>query len=393
MKQQRNLSVLLVALACTMAALFTALFLCYLPFNRALVARRDFIVYWATGQQLVRHGNPYDPPALQKIEDDAGYADGGSFFMRNIPWALPLAYPLGFLNPQIAALPWSLAMLGLLFLSIRILLKMIPDPGGTVAWLGYCFPPALFCVILGQTSIILLLGLVLFLRWHRTRPLPAGAALWLCTLKPHLFLPFGLIVLVWIVVSRSYRILVGGVLAATVGTVLTTAVDPRAWSQYAYYVRTSVMTREFTPNFGDLLRDRINPSAEWIAFVPAMIGGVWALAYFWPRRHTWDWLENGSPLLLVSLLVAPFGWIFDQSVAVPAVMLGASKTASKAMLALIAVIYIAIEIQINRSNLHSAAYLWVAPAWLIWYVCARAVRAGVESPQGAEEQALEGPKM
>lgn len=373
MAKQRNFAELLIAVACALGVVFTTLFLSIMPFNRAIVARRDFIVYWATGQQLVRHGNPYDPEALSRIERDAGFRGPGSYYMRNAPWALPLAWPLGYVGLVAAALPWSLAILGLLIASVRILWKLFGPAGSRLDWLGYCFPPALFCVILGQTSVFLLFGLVLFLRLHKTHPFAAGAALWLCTLKPHLFLPFALVLLVWIVVSRSYRILAGGAAAFAVGALVTTCIDPAAWSQYAYYMRTSVITREFTPCFGDLLRDSIRPSAEWLAFVPCMIGCIWALVYFLPRRKTWDWLEHGSPLLLVSLLVAPFGWVFDQTLALPAVLYAVSRNPSQTLLSILALVYLLIEIQIvSPVGLHSATYLWISPAWLVWYLFARA---------------------
>jgi hypothetical protein len=372
LKQQYDISVPLTAIACALAILYTVLFLCLLPFNRQVVARRDFIVYWATGQQLVHHGNPYDPAALNQIEHDAGFKGGASYYMRNTPWALPLAIPLGYFGAQASALPWSLFMLALLIASVRLLWKMLGQPGRHLDWLGYCFPPALFCVILGQTSVLLLFGLVLFLRFHRTRPFCSGAALWLCTIKPHLFLPFALVLLVWIFVSRSYRILAGALAAMAAGGAITELVDPHAFGQYVYYMRTSVVTHEFTACFGDLLRDKIDPNAEWLAFIPALLGGIWALIYFWPRRHQWDWLDDGNLLVLVSVLVAPFGWIFDQSLALPAVMVAAARTQSRLLLSLLAVIYIFIEIEVNRFDLHSAAYLWTAPAWLIWYLVARA---------------------
>ena len=233
--------------------------------------------------------------------------------------------------------------------------------------------PRCFCVILGQTSIFLLLGLALFLRLHKTRPFVAGAALWFCTLKPHLFLPFVLVLLVWIVVSRSYRILLGGLAAFAAGAAVTTCIDPAAWSQYAYYMRTSVVTHEFTPCLGDVLRDSIHPSAEWLAFVPCMVACVWALAWFWPRRHAWDWLENGNLLMLVSLLVAPFGWIFDQTLAIPAVLFAVSRKPSRIWMFALALIYLLIEFQIGfHVELHSRAFLWIAPAWIVWYLFARA---------------------
>jgi hypothetical protein len=380
-KKEHDISMILIAIACALAILFTVLFLSLLPFDRQIVARRDFIVYWATGQQLVHHQNPYDPPALNQIERDAGFKGGNSYYMRNTPWALPLAYPLGYFGARASALPWSLLMLAMLIASVRLLWKMLGEPGRHLDWLGYCFPPALFCVILGQTSVILLFGLVLFLRLYKTHPFWAGAALWLCTIKPHLFLPFAVVLLVWIFVSRSYRILAGSLAAAAVNGVITVLVDPNAFGQYAHYMRTSTITHEFTACFGDLLRDKINPNAEWLAFVPALIGCVWALSYFWPRRDQWDWLEGGSLLVLVSLLVAPFGWIFDQSLALPAVLLGATRTQSKLLLSLLAVIYILIEIEVNRFDLHSAAYLWTIPAWLIWFLLARASTP----PAGAAE--------
>lgn len=379
-KKAGDFSVLLIAIACAVGGVFTTLFLSTMPFNRAIVARRDFITYWAAGQQLAHHANPYDPAAVDKIERGAGFEGGASYYMRNPPWALPLALPLGYVGAVPAALPWSLLMLGLLVASVRILLKLFAPAPSHVAWLGYCFPPALFCVILGQTSILMLFGLVLFLRFHKSSPFAAGAALWFCTLKPHLFLPFVAVLLAWIFITRTYRILAGGFAAMAVGAILTTLIDPAAWAQYTYYVRTSVMTREFTPCLGDVLRDSIKPGAEWLAFVPAALGCTWALIYFWPRRNSWDWLDNGGLLMLVSLFVAPFGWIFDQALAIPAILYAVSRNPSRVLLAVLALIYIAIEIQIiSPFGLHSLAYLWPAPAWLVWLLFARApVRSAAE---------------
>jgi hypothetical protein len=43
------------------------------------------------------------------------------------------------------------------------------------------------------------------------------------------------------------------------------------------------------------------------------------------------------------------------------------------MLSVLALIYMLIEIQIiSQFGLHSALYIWVAPAWLVWYLFARA---------------------
>ena len=45
--------------------------------------------------------------------------------MRNPPWALPLAYPLGFVPERLGALPSSLLLLGSLIISVRTLSRTL----------------------------------------------------------------------------------------------------------------------------------------------------------------------------------------------------------------------------------------------------------------------------
>jgi hypothetical protein len=378
---------LLIALACGLTIASTALFLALLPLAQHLAGSRDFVVYWATGQQLAHHANPFDTVAMGHLEHAAGFTGKGSYFMRNPPWSLPLALPLGYMSARVAALPWSLLMLGLLLLSVRMMWKMFGRPGTHIEWLGYCFPPALICVIAGQTAILLLTGLALFLRLHRSRPFWAGVSLWLCTLKPHLFLPWAAVLLLWIVVSRSYRILAGAVTALAASCALTALIDPAAWSQYMHWADRSGIAHEFMPCFSVLLRDAINPSSQWLVFVLPAIGCVWALAWFWPRRHTWDWLEHGNLVMLVSILVAPYCWLWDHSLAIPALLYGACRTPSRKVLAGLAVLYIVLELQpyVFQVGLNSKLFLWPAVAWIAWY--AVAMRSAQRQPAIATPEA------
>jgi hypothetical protein len=85
---------LAVALPCTVGIAIACLYLVLLPVKPSLFGSRDFTVYWATGQQLVQHANPYDGDALARLEHGAGF-HGAVLFMRNPPWGLLLAMPLG----------------------------------------------------------------------------------------------------------------------------------------------------------------------------------------------------------------------------------------------------------------------------------------------------------
>ncbi|MGA8528268.1 MAG: glycosyltransferase family 87 protein [Acidobacteriaceae bacterium] len=390
--RHHNVADVLVVVACLLMLTLTAMFLGVMTFTRNLSAGRDFVVYWSTGQQLVHHANPYDVAAMGKLEHAAGFTGEGSFFMRNPPWGLPLALPLGILGPRIAALPWSLLMLAVLLYCVHSLWTLFGRPEPELAWLGFCFPPALQCVIMGQTSIFVLLGLVLFLRLWREHPFWAGAALWFCTLKPHLFLPFALVLLVWIVLGRRYRILLGAVAALAVSCALTWLIDPLAFTQYAHWARTSGVAEEFIPCISVALQRLIDPAARWLAFVPSVLGGLWALFYFWPRRHQWDWLRHGNLVVLVSLLVAPYCWLYDQPLALPAVMFALWQSSSRKVIAALGAIYIVLELQgfWATAGLRSRWYLWPAVTWVVWYLVAVAKPKHVEAASLPPETVLVG---
>jgi hypothetical protein len=306
------------------------------------------------------------------IEHDAGLPSVYSVgYMRNPPWALPLAVPLGFIGLRAATLVWSLVLLGCLLGSVRMLWLMHGRPENYLHWLGLSFAPALVCLIAGQTALFALLGLVLFLRLHRTSPFLAGASLWFCALKPHLFLPFGVVLLAWVAVSRSYKILLGATVAMAASCVLVSCIDPAAWVDYSEMMRKSGIEREFIPCLGIVLRLWVRPQATWLQYAPVALGCIWALSYFWRRRHTWDWMKDGSPLMLVSIFLAPYCWLFDQALAIPALLQGAYVTRSRVMIAVLAFASVFMETQSACGvRLASPFYLWAAPAWLAWYLVA-----------------------
>ena len=371
----RNIVEFSITAVCMLAFVFTALFFCVSEITGKTSGTRDYVVYWATGQQFAHHANPYDRDALVRMERSAGFPnENPALFMRNPPWALPLTLPLAFVSSRVGSSLWSLLLIACLVGSVRLLWIMHGRPKNLRHLVGYSFAPALVCVIIGQTSVFGLFGLVLFLYWHLTHPFLAGASLWLCALKPHLFLPFGVVLLAWIVVSRSYTLLAGATAALGLSLAVTRSIDPAAWSQYAEMVHTSGMNQDFIPCLSFLLRHWISPNSTWIEFVPSGLGCVWALLHFWRRRNGWDWMRDGSLLMLVSILVAPYSWLFDQALAIPAILQAAYSTQSRNWLFALALASALIEIAfLSDAWSHSALYfwtLWTAPAWVAWYLAA-----------------------
>jgi hypothetical protein len=155
---------------------------------------------------------------------------------------------------------------------------------------------------------------------------------------------------------------------------ITFAIDPLAWTQYSQMVHSSGVENEYIPCLSYLLRAWLSPHSIWLQYLPAALGCTWALAYYWPRRHTWNWLVNGSPLMLVSILVAPYSWIYDQGLVIPALLQGAFLTRSRNLLIALAFMSALVEIALFRSLTHPNDIVfwtyWTAPAWLVWYLIA-----------------------
>jgi hypothetical protein len=369
--EQNDFAQFSIAIVAGFALTLTLLFFFAIPIAGNLAGARDFVSYWATGRQLVHHGNPYDHDAIAALEHSAGLNVGAVLIMRNPPWALPLALPLGFLPLRVAAILWSFPLLACLLLSVRMLRELHGSPPNRIHWLAFAFTPAIICLTMGQTTLFALLGLVLFLRFHARRPYFAGASLWLCALKPHLFLPFAVVLLAWIVVSRSYKILAGAAAALAVSSAIAFFIDPSAWADYATLMRSPSVTHDFIPCIAVAMRLWINPRATWLQYLPAALACAWALVYYWRRRGAWDWITCASPLMLVSLVAAPYCWFYDQCLAIPALLDAAYETSSRRLIAALALTILLTDAQICVIKIISPAWLWTAPAWLVWYMLAR----------------------
>ncbi len=361
---------ILLAVVAGLALALAALFFFAMPVAGNLAGSRDFVSYWATGRQLVRHANPYNRDAISAIEHAAGLDARAVLIMRNPPWALPLAWPLGFLGLRVAATLWSLLLLACLLFSVRLVREIYGSPPHRLHWLALSFTPALICLTMGQTALFSLLGLVLFLRWHRSRPFAAGAALWLCALKPHLFLPFAAALAAWIIVARAWKLVAGAAAALALSSAAATLIDPRAWPGYIHLMQSPAVEDEFIPCLASAIRQWAAPHAIRLQYLPAALACLWAIVYFWRRRAAWDWKAGAGPLMLVSLVAAPYCWFYDQCLAIPALFEGACLTRSRKLLAVLALAILVMDVEVCFVQLVSPLNLWTAPAWLIWYLLA-----------------------
>jgi hypothetical protein len=187
-------------------------------------------------------------------------------------------------------------------------------------------------------------------------------------------------VLLWIVTRKAYPILAGFLFATAAGSAVTYSFDPAAWSQYVHMMKTENMLHEFIATLSCAMRFVVDRNAIWIQFVPCAVACCWTAWYFWKWRKQWNWMEHGMLALLVSAMCTPYGWFFDESVLLPAMIVALLKSKESGrpiwpiMLAGGAALA---EMQFTPS-VASGAYLWTTPAWLACYLLATRTKSAAQ---------------
>lgn len=335
--------------------------------------QRDYIQYWAAGRLLLRGANPYDIAGVLAVERAAGYSHNQPIITPSPPIVLFLAFPLGFVSAKSGLILWTFATLACLSASIFLLWSIYGHPENPFHLFGYLFPPALACLMAGQIGVFLLLGIVLFLRFHRTHPFLAGAALLPCVLKPHLFLPFACALLFWIMARRrTYHVLAGFAVTLIASCALTLCFGRLVWAQYLGLVHKATLLPLFVPTLSVALRFLVARNHVWVQLVPEAGACIWALGFYWTRRGDWNCLDHGMLVLLVSLLCTPYAWFTDESVLLPAVLAGVYRAidGGRSLVPLFLIVGAALIEVIAGTQLTTPGYLWTTPAWLGWYLYA-----------------------
>jgi len=367
----------------------------------------DFIEYWAAAWLTVHGDNPYDPDKLLPLQQAAGRDTSEAVMMWNPPWSLAVVLPLGLLPPREAQLLWLLVNLAAIgFCGDRLWLMF----GGSreSRWIGWAaalgFLPTLFALQSGQIGPLLLLGAVLFLECERRGwPILAGASTLLLAVKPHLAYLVWLAILlkpIWRTgdVSRrvtgdpathvagspetGFRVILGGLLAGAIATLIALAFDPAVFSQYVDEMAKRPPARWVSPTLGTVLRLGFGEELFKLQFVPMLAGLAW-FAWHWKRNAAkWNWTDQLPLLLLVSFVTAPYGaWPFDMVLLLPAVVQLIALRRPAVLAALVAINLACLAMNLLKTG--SFPFIWVSPAILIVYLLAMRPQPAIEPTPSA----------
>lgn len=336
------------------------------------VAGRDYVQYWAEGRQVLAHANPFDAEAILRLEQSAGPGRTEAELSGSPPLILLLAAPMALFSAKTGLVVWFALLFAALCASLWFLWMLQGRPDTLLYLLGFAFAPVIACLQCGQIGILFLFGILVFLYFRESHPWLAGAWLVPLALKPHLFLPFAVALLLWIVSRRAYRVLGGFALALGACLAVVFYLDPSAWPQYLRMMKSQNLIADFVPTLSDAMQRLVAPHLTWLRFVPEAGACLWAAWYFRARRNRWDWMDQGMVTLLVSCLCAPYGFFFDESVLLPAVLAGMlrARRSGRSLWPLWIVGAAALIECFYSVRVTSLFYLWTTPAWLLWYLYA-----------------------
>jgi hypothetical protein len=330
---------------------------------RSQPTNRDFVSYWAGARLLAAHGNPYDAHSVLVLENGVGNTFLRPLVLRNTPCTIFLMAPLGWFSFYTASMLWEAMLILASLFSIWLLQPFI---GGRIPLVAYFFAPIVDCFLAGQTTILVLLGVCLLIRLEARRPFWAGAALLLTLLKPHLLLLFWPVLLLEIIRRKQWMIVWGGLCATVLASTIATILDPRIWTQYVVSVRAEHVENQYFPNIASTLRVMAAPNSVWPQLLPAILGVVIALWIWVRQRGEWQWSRQGAMLLAGSALVAPYSFLVDQVLFLPAVLYCYPRATTSARALFLAINFTAFYLMLKVPEMSSPVTLWVAPAMMLW---------------------------
>ena len=215
-------------------------------YSFGLLGTNDFIEYWTAFQIALEGRNPYDTAAMLDLQRTLNPGAATPLMMWNPPWLLVLFAPVLTLPFEMAARMFAITEMIFWCASTLLILNSLESrirPPMAAAG-ALIFVPAWTCIQLGQISLFLLFCASLALwAWRSERLILAGAALAVCSLKPHLVLLPAFAFVWWSIRGRRWNGLVAAALTLALLAVTSRLSLPSA---FAGWLETVLGQREIT---------------------------------------------------------------------------------------------------------------------------------------------------
>lgn len=350
----------------------------------------DYLHFWASGKLNLEGDDPYKLENIEKLTlsqlSIEQASSTGLLFTKpitlNFPWAVTILMPFALFSFPTSRFIWLMISITIILLSSLMLWKV--DSGNPrLRWLAllitFTFAPTISVLEKGQITPFLLLGLSGFLYYsvHHQNDWLAGAFLSFLTFKPQVILLLWIPILVWVIVQKRWIIIISTIVMVILLSILSFLPNPQIFQQYYRMLQTYHLTDWANPTIGAYLRFFwLGIDKFWIQFLPAIIGGIWVIYYWFRRKQNWNWIEETPIILFVALITSPYLWTYDLVILVPAILLATIWIVEdwKHWITLLVVfVYLMINILdlVLHMKLDEFWFIWLTPALFIWFLVVR----------------------
>lgn len=299
-------------------------FVCGILFAAALMASsvlpaQDLTQYWSAAH-LARQ-NPYSTQLVSAFEKAASIgASDPPLVLKNPPWAIPFILPLGLFSFRVAFAVWNVFSVVAVLGCAGAVWRWFEEPNSIVSiLLPILFGPTIVLLMLGQWTVLVLIGITGFLiAADRRHDWIAGAFLLLVMGKPHVALLFLVAMLLWVFQTRRWAVFYSAALALAASSGAMLALNPHIFAQFLDRTREVVGETVPYPNLGGKLYAL--SGQHWLAVLPQIAGVLWVLWYWRKHRREWAWKTEGMLVLAVSITCSYYSYPYDEILVLPALI-------------------------------------------------------------------------
>jgi hypothetical protein len=201
----------------------------------------------------------------------------------------------------------------------------------------------------------------------------AGVMISFIFLKPHLLYLLIIAVLLWSLMTKDWKMLIGIAAGILLPLALAILPNPHMISQYLFAFQNYPPEYWQTATLGTPLRLLFGENLFFIQFLPVIAGLVWFVVFWLRNKKTWHWASTLPWIILVSTATAAYGWVFDILVVGVAIVQIASKLYFQTWTTKVLIIVVSfwvISFLNAFLNMPQHWFWWLASAFLVLYILA-----------------------
>jgi len=293
----------------------------------------DFVENWSAAVVYRDGGDFYDPSLVEAAQSQ--FHLGERFLAKWYPpWFTTFLSPLINCSITEAARRYFLlniaCLLASTFLSLKAFTKLKAYTRITILLFAAVLPATLVSLRFGQTGGLLALGTsMLLFGLVKNHPLVSGFGILLMSIKAHLFLLIPIPIAYWIVREKKWHWALWAILPLFIVFIIHLTIMPeaiKAWLASPFAGRSSQVTAlmwipaTMPGAIRTLFRTDAGETYTWPTLIVPLVT-FFATVLVIRKQSRLDLSKTIPILLVISYLMAPYGWIFDQTIIIPAIVL------------------------------------------------------------------------